>query len=319
MKKLFENDKLLKVTSVVIAIVLWLYIFIILDPTQEVSVRDLPIEFVGQEQLHANGLSVVSESDTVMTIKVKGSRKRMGKNNMKSIIAKVDVSAVMSKGTASLPVDVIVPFENMGITSQDPYTVDVKVEHLKEKNIPIEVETEGSLAEDYMAGPIYTDAETVTIKGPESIVDKIARAAVVLNYGGADVDIDKELPIRLYGNDGKEIVSIDAILSRIRKDIDRTMVHCIVVKLKRVEIDPVFEGFADQEMKPDFPYKLNVETVLIYGDEQVTSKIKKIQTEPISMDKLTSNEKAKVKLVIPDGVKVLRDIAEVEVTLLEKK
>ncbi len=319
MKKLFESDRLLKVTSVVIAIVLWLYIFIILDPTQEVSVRDLPIEFVGQEQLHANGLSVVSESDTVMTIKVKGSRKRMGKNNMKSIIAKVDVSSVMSKGTASLPVDVIVPFENMGITSQDPYTVDVKVEHLKEKNIPIEVETEGSLAEDYMAGPIYTDAETVTIKGPESLVDKIARAAVVLNYGGADVDIDKELPIRLYGNDGKEIVSIDAILGRIQKDIDRTIVHCVVVKLKRVEIDPVFGGFADQEMKPEFPYKLNVETILIYGDEQITSKVKKIQTEPISIDKLTSNEKVKAKLVIPDGVKVLRDIAEVEVTLLEKK
>lgn len=315
MKRLFENDKLLKVTSVVIAIVLWLYIFIILDPAQEVSVRDLPIEFVGQEQLHAKGLSVVSESDTALSIKVKGSRKRMGRNNMKSIIAKVDVSKIRSEGTTTLPLDVIVPFENMGITTQDPYTVDINVEKLKEKKLPIEIETEGTLAENYMAGPIHTDKETVTIQGPESVVGKIARAAVVLNYGGADVDIDQELPIHFYGSDGKEIVSIDSILSRIQTDVEQTMVHCIVVKLKPVPIEPVFLGISDLGEEPEFSYKLNIDSVQIYGNEQITSKVNQIRTEPISVEKLTSNEKTKVKLVIPDGVKILRDISEVEVSL----
>lgn len=318
MRRLFENDKLLKAASVVVAIVIWLYIFIILDPAQEVNVRDLPIEFVGQEQLHANGLSVVSESDTAMSIKVKGSRKRMGRNNMKSIIAKVDVSGITTAGTATLPVDVIVPFENLGITNQDPYTVDVKVETLKEKQLPIEIETEGSLAENYMAGPIRTEAETVTIRGPESVVGKIARAVVVLNYGGADVDIDKELPVRLYGTDGKEIVSIDTILSRIQKDVEQTMVHCIVVKLKPVKIEPIFAGITELGGEPQFSYKLNIDSVQIYGNEQITSKVTAIQTEPISIEKLTSNEKTKVKLVIPDGVKVLQNISEVEVTLSAK-
>ena len=319
MKKLLENDKALKVLSVAIAVVLWLYIFIILDPSQTITVRDLPIQFVGMEQLNANGLSVVNESETAITLKVSGSRKRMGRNNMKSIIATVDLSSVAEKGTATLPVDLVVPFENQGIVSQEPYTVDVKVESLVHKELSIEIKTEGSLATDYMAGPMHTAEEKVTISGPESILGMVAGASVVLNYGNADVDIDKELPIRFYTADNKEIVAADSILNRIRPNITKTMVHCTVVKLKRVEISPVFSSNADEETIKSLSYRLSPAYVQIYGDEQITSKINQLQTEEISLEKLTSNQKAKVKIKIPDGVKVLQDIKEVEVTLSEKK
>lgn len=311
MRKLFE-DKMLKVVSVAIAIIIWLYIFIILDPAQEVTVRNLPIEFVGIEQLHNNGLSVVSESDTELTIKVNGSRKRMGRNNMKSIIAKVDLSDIYREGISTIPVEVVVPFENFGITQQDPYSVDVMVEQTVQKTMDLKIETENSLAADYMAGPMYTEDKRVTVTGPKSVVGKIAHAGVVLDYGNADVDIDVKLPIRLYGTDGKEITAVDPIWKRLQTNISETMLHCTVVKLKKVEVVPVFDT------GEELPYKLNIKTVQIYGEEQITSKVDKIQTMPISTEKLTSNQKTKVKLVIPDGVKVLQDITEVEVTLTEK-
>ncbi len=312
MKRLLE-DRWLKVFSVGIAIVIWLYIFLILDPAQEVTVRDLPIEFIGAEQLNARGLSVVSESDTEISVKVSGSRKRMARNNMKSIIAKADISYINQEGVTTIPVDVVVPFENFGITSQDPYTVDVKVESTVQKTIDIEIQTEGSLATDYMAGPMQIEDKTVTVTGPKSVVGKIDRAVVLLNYQGADVDIDETLPIRFYDTEDKEIVSIDPILSRIRTNISQTILHCKVVKLKQVPISPVFP----EEMH-EGDYKLNIQKVQIYGDEQITSKIEEIKTEWISMEKLTSNQKTKVKLVIPEGVKILQDISEVEVTLSKK-
>ncbi|MBR5152428.1 MAG: hypothetical protein IKW60_02750 [Clostridia bacterium] len=311
MKKLFE-DKMLKVLSLAIAIVVWLYIFIILDPAQEVTVRSLPIEFVGVEQLSSNGLSIVSESDTELSLKVNGSRKRMGQNNMRSIIAKVDVSSIYSEGTVTLPVQVVVPFENFGITQQDPYSVDVTVERTVEKTLDLKIETESSLATDYMAGPMHTKDKTVTVRGPRSVIGKIAGAGVVLNYGNADVDIDVKVPIRLYGNEDKEILVADPIWNRVSTNISETMIHCTVVKLKKIEVEPVFDT------GEVLPYRLNIKTVQIYGNEQITSKVDKIKTEPISTEKLTSNQKTKVKLVVPEGVKILQDIAEVEVTLTEK-
>ena len=64
MKKIFESDSFLKIASVAIAVLLWLYIIVVLDPAVEVEVRELPIQFVGQEQVVESGFSVVSESAT---------------------------------------------------------------------------------------------------------------------------------------------------------------------------------------------------------------------------------------------------------------
>ena len=318
MKKAFANDNVLKVISVVVAIVIWLYIIIVLDPYVEVNVRDLPIQFVGEEQLNANGLSVVNESATTLSLKVKGSRKKMGNNDMKTIIAKVDVSGIQEEGTASLPVEVVVPFENAGISSQNHYNVDVKVEKLVEKQLNLEVTTKGTLAENYMAGPIKTDPETITIKGPESVVGKIAKAGVILDYANADVDIDEEVPIILYGTDGKELPALDAILQRIQQDATSTKIHCAVVKLREVKVVPQFEPVVQSDgtvANPTFQCSVNPETVQIYGEDQLTAKITEIQTEPISVEKFLDNQKVKVKLSVPEGVKILRDISEAEVTL----
>ena len=317
MKKLFMSDKMLKIISVAVAIIIWLYIIIVIDPSVEVSVRDLPILFVGMDKLNENGLSIVNESATTLSLKVKGSRKKMGNNNMDTIIAKADVGSISEEGIISVPVEVVIPFENSGISSQNHYTVDVSVEKLVTKTLDLEIETEGTLAGDYMAGPIEINPSSVTISGPESVIGRIMSAGVVLNYGSADVDIDTELPIKLYGADGKEFSVLDAILTRINQDVSYTNIHCSVVKLKSVKITPIFDEREDREIINGISYSLNSETVQIYGDASFTSKINSISTEPIPLEKLLENKKVKVKLDIPEGVKVLEDISEVEISLKE--
>lgn len=322
MKKIFANDTALKVLSVIVAVVIWAYIILVLDPAVEVGVRDLPIQFVGEEQLNANGLSVVNESATAINLKIKGSRKKMGRYDMKTIIAKVDVSSITSAGQTALPVEVVVPFENVGVSSQSHYSVDVKTEKLAEKRLNLEVKTIGSLAEDYMAGPITTNPESVTISGPESVVGKISKAGVILDYAGADVDISAEVPIRFYDADDKELPMVDALLKRIHQDVTSTQIRCTVVRLRRVEIVPQFVAASSEEEEnflQGISYSLNPAEVQIYGDDKLTAKITRIQTEEIPIEKFTDNDKVKVKLKIPEGVKILRDISEVELTLTRER
>ncbi len=316
MKKLIENDRLLKVVSVVIALIIWLYIIIILDPDVEVAVRDIPIQIIGEEQLEEQGLSIVNESATEVSFQLKGSRKRMGNNNMKSIIAKADVSGISEIGTASIPVEVVVPFENHGINSQNPYNLDVHVEKLVTKTFPVKIKTTGSLAENYMAGPMEVDVKEIAVSGPESVIGNLTGAGVVLDYDGADVDIDKTVPIRLYGGGEKEIAPGDIIMRRIKPDKTETMIHCKVVRLRTVSIvaDISRHGRDNNET---LSYTVEPREVQIYGDEMVTAKITELKTEPIPIEKLTNNGKVKTKLIIPEGVKVLKDISEAEIILKE--
>ncbi len=317
-KKFLASDGGLKIISVAIAILIWVYIIIVLDPAVEVEVRDIPIEFIGIEQLEQSGISVVNESATTLNIKIKGSRKKMGRHDMDTIIAKVDISGIRSVGQTTQPVDVVIPFENVGISSQSHYAVDIKTEKLTEKKIKLEIQTEGSLAQDYMAGEMSVEPKQVTIKGPESVVGKIAKAGVILNYGGADVDISAELPIQFYDTAGKLLSAQDALLKRISQDIQTAKVRCAVVKLREVKIIPEFGADSLEEeakLLSGATYTLNPATVLIYGDDKVTAKITSIRTREIPVEKFVDNHKAKAELIIPAGVKVLQDISEVEITL----
>lgn len=317
MKKLLESDSFLKVASLVIAIILWLYIIVVLDPAVEVEVRDLPIQFVGQEYLEEGGLSIVSESATSINVKVKGSRKKMGRYDMKTIIAKVDVARISEAGQHTLPVDIVVPFENAGISSQNHYHVDVLVEKTKTKELKVDVTTSGSLAKDYMPGEIAVSPQEITIKGPESVVEKINKAGVVLYYGNANVDIKETLPIRLYDSDGRELTAQDALLNRVSQSAVETQVSCAVVKLRTVKISPQFQAETkeEKELLATATYTMNPTTIQIYGNDEETAKITEIQTAKIPMAKFTDNQNVKVELDMPKDVMVLGDVAEVEITL----
>ena len=316
MKKFLASDNALKAVSVLIAIVIWMYITIVMNPTIEVTVRDLPIQFVGQEELASRGLAVISESVTTVNVKIKGNRKKMGNNDMKSIIVRADESVITSEGTQAVPIEVIVPFESQGISSQSHYSVDVKVEELVEKSLNIEVDRNGTLAQDYAAGDIEVEPENVTIKGPKSAVEKIGKAVVTLNFNGEDVDIDTELPIEYLGADNKEISSLDAILTRISASVDKAKIHCPVLKTRKIDIKA---NFGYQTLSEDFSYKIEPMSVYVYGDNHNAASIMEISTEEIHLDKLLDNRKVKVKLNVPNDVKIIEDIYEVEISVDENK
>ena len=84
--------------------------------------------------------------------------------------------------------------------------------------------------------------------------------------------------------------------------------HCPVLKLREVSPSAYF-GW--QELPEGFSYNIEPSKLYIYGEEAGSTKIDKIDTEEIPLDKLLENEKVKV----PEKVKVLYDITEVEVSV----
>lgn len=312
MKKLLASDGALKIISVLIAIGIWVYIALVMNPAIEVTVRDLPIQFIGGESLNSRGLAVISESATTVTVKIKGSCKKMGNNDMKTIIAKADISSITETGETNIPIEIVIPFENQGVSSQSEYSVNVKVEKSAEKTLDIEVSTIGTLAPDYMPGDIVCDPKKVTLSGPKSAVDKISKAEAVLNYNNEDVDIDTSAQIVFYGADNKEISMLDALMGRISISVDNVNIHCPVLKMHKAEVKA---EFGRQELPENFSYKTDPFEVYVFGDENVSSKINEIKTEQIPLDKLLDNGKVKVKLIIPNGVKIFHDISEVEISI----
>lgn len=315
MKKIFLSDNALKVISVIVAIGIWIYISIIMDPAIEITVRDLPIQFTGTEVLDGKNLAVISESATSVTVKIKGSRRKMGNNSMKSIIVNADLSAVENEGIQTVPIIITVPFENQGITSQSDYTVDVNIEPAIEKEYKIGVKTEGKLAENYMSDAITVSPDTVKIRGAKSAVEKIEKAEIKLSYDNEDVDIDRTLPVTIYGAEGKEINDVDPIQKRIRYSQRYVNVHCSVGKIKTIKIMP---NFGSRGLPEGYEWSAEPAEIYVYGDDMNEEKLTEIKTEQINIERLMENDKIKTKLVVPDGLKTIGDVSEVEISVKKK-
>lgn len=315
MKKIFMSDNALKVVSVIIAIGIWFYISIIMDPAIEITVRDLPIQFTGYDVLDGKNLAVISESATSVTVKIKGSRRKMGNNSMKSIIVNADLSVIENEGIQTVPISITVPFENQGITSQSDYTVDVNIEAAIEKEYKVEIKTDGKLAENYMSDEITVSPERIKIRGAKSAVEKIKKAEVKLSYDKEDVDIDRNLPIIVCEENDKEINEADPIRKRMKFSQNFVDVHCSVGKIKTIKISP---NFGSRGLPEGYEWSAEPAEIYVYGDDMNEEKLTEIKTEQINIERLMENDKIKTKLIVPDGLKTIGDVSEVEISVKKK-
>ena len=177
-----------KLLSVAIAAIMW---FMVINITQPVDTRNYsrPLAIQNMEALSDRGLTVgnLEELKTMkVTVKVKAQRTALDRlsQNPEWIQASVDLSELsyaVNGDIVALPISVSVQGGNTyGISSKSPSVVEISVETMANKEMPVEVKLNGTLEEGtYLSEPTLS-AETVTVSGPASLVNRVSfvRAAV---------------------------------------------------------------------------------------------------------------------------------------------
>lgn len=302
MKKFFLNNWALKVISFVAAVIVWIYIIIVIDPSVDYTLKDVPIEY-NEELLAEQGLSIVSDIKPTVEIKLRGSRKRLYNIDSDKVIAKADLSNINKIGDYRLNVRVSIINEYVDIVSVKPDVVDVTVDKIIERRENIQVESVGSLAEGFEAGEVQLSSESVLLKGASSLVNNIAKAVVYLNYNDAKYDITSTEKIVLLDYSGNVIESSD-----ITKDIDAVNVVCPVLERKNVDV-ALNSG---NTLPLGYKVEISPNMLTVYAKSDVIADITDISTEYVDLSNLRGSEKH-VQLVIPDGVQVRGGITSVTV------
>lgn len=301
-KKFFLNNWALKVISFVAAVIVWIYIIIVIDPSVDYTLKDVPIEY-NEELLTEQGLSIVSDIKPTVEIKLRGSRKKLYNIDSDKVIAKADLSNINKIGDYRLNVRVSIINEYVDIVSVKPDVVDVTVDKIIERRENIQVESVGSLAEGFEAGEVQLSSESVLLKGASSLVNNIAKAVVYLNYNDAKYDITSTEKIVLLDYSGNVIESSD-----ITKDIDAVNVVCPVLERKNVDV-ALNSG---NTLPLGYKVEISPNILTVYAKSDVISDITSVSTEYVDLSNLRGAEKH-VQLIIPDGVQVRGGITSVTV------
>ncbi len=307
MKDFFLKDSVLKIISLVIAVLLWIYIIAVVDPAVTITVRDIPIRYTNQNLLEEKGLCLVSDSKSTVELKISGSRKRVANIDNKNIYATVDLTTISKTGTFSLPIAISIPYEYNEIVSKKPYNASVVVDKVVNVDKEVKVLTTGNTANGYIAGTAVPSEKTVKLTGAAAVIDRIGYIGVELDYDGRSAEINDTARVFFVDRENKRIASSNEIYSLVSKDIEEVMVNCPVYKLKTV---PVAIDAKTSDSLENYKLSVQPSNVTIYAENDVLEQIEEIKTEKINLD--TMEEKSQeVKLILPEGVSLRDGITEV--------
>lgn len=222
MKEKLLNNLSLKILSAVCAIIIWIIIVNVYDPSTSVTVSGVEVQLVNTESLTEKEYAYDVVDGSKISVYISGPRSIVTDIKAKDIVATADLSNVT---VISDYVDIDVKVVKDGVSASSieiaPKTtaIRLKIENRVTKTFNIDTELVGTPADGYVIGGQQISPSSVKVTGTSSVVDSISSVKVSYDVSGATMNISDAAPIKIYDSQGTEIVDDRIELSKTAVDI----------------------------------------------------------------------------------------------------
>lgn len=298
-----------KILSVFAAFLLWLYVFQAVEV--EKQFKDVPVTI---ENFDADlDLDIASNFQNTVDVTLRGTNSVIASVTADDIRASVDMSGITQMGTYTLDVQYTFP-KNVTVASVSAERLSVAIDKTVEASIPVETSLLYNFQSPYELGEMHWSPQTVTVRGPESDVNNIAKAVAEDNLGNIRNTVRASIALKLYDKNGYEVPTGYIILSE-----ERALVEIPVNKTARVPVEA--DVRADESR---FEVSVEPEIVYLKGSVNDVEALASIRTERLAV---TTAGTYDLSLMLPDGVNAytafraaeLDKIDAVRVTVTEKE
>ncbi len=288
MVRLHWRNNTIKLLSLLLAFVLWVYVSNEQNPVREKNINvNLENSGLGQNFIITEGMPESVE------VKVKGSRSQLANLAPWSFKAVVNLPEGKA-GEMVLPVRVTAP-AGLEILQVSPEEVALKVDRLVDRKVSVTVELRGAPARGYTALTPESRPDTVIVRGPATVVNKIDRVKAVVNVDAAQADIEQDIPV----DAGPYNVSLSPSLVKVVVPISGTVTVKAVPVLPRVSGSPA-GGFV---VTGSFSEPA---AVRISGPVAVLDEITAVKTELIQIQGAARSLSREVRLSPPPDIEEIQ-------------
>src|SRR3990172_6037632 len=164
--------------ALVLGVSVWISAVTAADPDEVRSPIMVPLEIIGQDP----SLVITSETPSIIevTIRAPSSVWEQFTAQENPVRAILDLSG-LGAGDHTENVQIQISVRPTQLVLANPTTVPVNLERLATQTLPIDLSLTGQPAVGYQAGEAAMDPADIVISGPESLVDQIARARVLVS------------------------------------------------------------------------------------------------------------------------------------------
>ena len=190
MKEKILNNLPLKIISVIIAIVIWYVVTSVSDPIVTRTFPDIPVQITNESYI-AEGKKTyqISEQYQSIAVSIRGNRSVVNGITEDDITVTADLTQIVTMDTD--PVYVPVTAVCSGISSGNytihtqTATIPIEIEDVDSAKFPISVDVgDTQPAKEYEIGERSADPATITVSGPESLIQKISSVVAKVDVSG---------------------------------------------------------------------------------------------------------------------------------------
>ncbi len=304
------------IVSILIAFALWFWV----NSTSnvDISISDIPVEFINGESALANkGLMLVSGDDAKVDLVLNMPRDIVFFFDTDHVRLIADLSSVSSTGTQTISYSIIYPVginpSQVSVKSPTVRNVSVRVGELfRKSDVEIRCKLVGNVADGYVAGRVQLLPETLEIWGQQSDVMQVSYAQVTLNIENARSTIVELLEYELHGYNDELIKS-----GSLHAANDAIQVTMPVISATDVPL--VVRFIEDEGVRAEsFDYSLDTSSVTLSGDANQISQLGEIVLGEIVLADIEGEQVFTYDIAIPDGLTNLSGVTSATLTIVNR-
>ena len=296
-----------KALYITIAILLSFLIWFYLNNSQdvEVSINDIPVEFLNTESALANkGLVLMSGGDATLNLVLSMPRSMVYDFEPERVRAVADLNSVNSRGTQTLTCRLVYPTNvntsQISVRSPSVLTVSVRVGELfRRDDVEIRCKLVGNVADGYVAGSVQLLPEVLSIWGQQSEVMQVSYAQVTLNIENARSTIMEMLEYELYDENDQLIEN-----SNIRSANSTIQVTMPVIAATDIPLHVTFVEEPGVKLS-SFDVSMDIESVTLSGDANEIAALEQIELGEVVLSEIEGEEQIVFDIEIPSGLRNL--------------
>ena len=291
---MLKNNKVNAVIAFVAAVLLWVYVVGQVNPSTTGKLTGIPVVFAGEDSLAENDLALVDPGMVTVDITIRGDRSDVRKviANSDRVTAVADVSG-LAKGKHNVTLDITVP-SSVDLQKSSMDEVSITIDDRISKDIPVEVDYEGTFEDTQKPGNVSIHPETITATGAAATVNSIERMKVVVSADElAEQQVSLTKTVKPVDKNGLEVGHVS--LSNTQVQITAGLVTTRTVSLHVETTGDPADGYEVTGVEAP-------SAVTLEGPLSVLNGLTEVETEAIDVSGLNEDVTVDLTVSLPAGV-----------------
>ncbi|MBO5221601.1 MAG: hypothetical protein J6C26_04735 [Clostridia bacterium] len=309
---ILHNNGFLKILSVLLAVVVWIYILYVINPVNDKEFNRVSVDLSYEGSIpERNGyMYLLTDTNLTVSVSVSGSRSDLLNLTANDIKASLNLDPITTPGTHSVAVNISTGNKNLVVTDYNPKNFTIEFATKATRTLPIEIQASGSLPEGYAIKESSISPKDITIFGPANTVESIDKVYVSVPLTNVKTDITGTYDLAIVNKNGENVDRRFLTISDTKAESNLSVEY-----RKDMETTINVTNSSGGNESSYITVTLDTKTIQAIGDEKLLAGIETFSVGTIDTSKILENGVFPLTIPTVEGVVYSKDVVNATVEI----